>query len=129
MESIVWLKRSLYAGALFDALFGMPLLGAPQAVADIFHITPPPDVYSRLIGLLLLMLAGIYYHAAQEPHRYVGVIVVAIAGRSAGACLFVAAALGRTAPAVFLYVGLVDLTLAVAHALWVRDLFRPADRP
>jgi len=122
-----WLGRALAFGGVYDAAFAIAILLFTAPAAAALRIELPDDrFYLHLVGLLLLILAGVYAVAAREPRRYHLVGPVSSAGRAAGCALFVQAWRdGR--PATFLVLGLADLLIAGWTALaWRRA--RRADR-
>lgn len=109
--------RSLVAGAAYDALFAVALLFARHRAGALLGIEPPDDpLYLRLIGVLLLMLAAVYLVAARAPARHRGIVVVAAAGRSAGA-LTMGLAWRSGAPAAFAWLAAIDLAFGLWHLI------------
>lgn len=91
------LRASLVAGAVYDLGFALLMVAAPGVPARMFHLPLPPlpegAFYLWILATLLVMLAGLYLAAANDPRRYSAIIAVAIAGRLLGALAFAAAAL------------------------------------
>jgi uncharacterized membrane protein len=115
------LRAVLIVGAVYDILFGIPILAFPEPLANLLGLAlPEQQVYLRLNGLFLLILAGFYLVTAVDPGRRLGFVAVAIAGRAAGAVYFSAFSLGFGGDAVFLLLGVGDLLFAVltAGAMW-----------
>jgi hypothetical protein len=115
------LGYALAAGAAYDGVFAVAILGFTQPAAAILRIDLPADpVYLYLCGVLLFILAAVYAAAALDPGRYVAVAPVSAAGRGAGFALFFWAWLGGRPPA-FLAMGLADLAIGVVTImLWRR---------
>ncbi|HEX4823358.1 MAG TPA: hypothetical protein VFV19_03525 [Candidatus Polarisedimenticolaceae bacterium] len=116
------LSRALLAGAAFDALFAVAILAVPGLSASLLGIELPPDpIYLDLVGVLLLILAGIYAAASRAPGRYPAVAPVSAAGRLFG-CALLTRAWATGHPRAFLILGIADLVLAVATAAaWWRE--------
>lgn len=120
------LRASLVAGALYDAAFAVLMVAAPGLPARWLRLPLPPlpegAFYLWVLAVLLLMLAALYLLAAREPSRYAGVVMVAAAGRVAGALAFVTAA--RLHPGLpGLYpLAAADLGLGLAHAAFRRPV-------
>lgn len=115
------------AGAAYDLAFATAILGFPDAAASWMHLELPDDrVYFGLVGVLLILLAGLYGLAARQPRRYAGVIGVAAAGRLLGAAYLTAAGVAGSG-SVFLALGAGDAAFAVWHALALAHALR-ADR-
>lgn len=111
------LAQSMALGAAYDLAFGILILLFPGRGADWFGLELPADlVYLRLNGVFLLMLAALYVLPALEPRRYVGVVVVAVAGRFLGFLYLAGAWLGGR-PAAFLALALGDLFFCLLHGL------------
>ena len=111
-----WLGRSLAVGATYDLLFALSILAVPGPSSAVLRIPLPEDpVYFRLVGVLLLMMAGFYAAAARDPRAYAPVAAVAAGGRFLG---FLAMALAwiSGAPAAFLLLAYGDLAFAAVHA-------------
>ena len=107
------LKQTLVAGTLLDAGLGILLLVTPGEVIRLLGATSAGSVGPRLIGLLLLLVAGFGGYAAHDPFRYVGNIMALIAGRTAGAVLLLLSYLPEHAPESYLLLGLAQASLAV----------------
>lgn len=113
------LGASLGAGAIYDGAFAVAILHFPAVAARGLGIVLPADpTYLRLVGVLLLLLAGIYAVAWREPERHGGIAVVAAAGRFAG-FLFFLFAWRDGAPEAFLALAAGDLVFAILHAVFL----------
>lgn len=92
------LRTSLLAGAAYDLFFALAMAAFPELPARILNLPLPPlpdgAFYLWIMAVLLTMLAAMYLAAAHDPRRYSAIIVVAIAGRLAGALALAAAAAG-----------------------------------
>ena len=118
------LRHALTAAAVLDGALGLPLLVAPRELAHSVGLVCHQDTALRLVGLLLVALAGCVGYAAQDPFRYVGNWVVSVATRTAGAFMLLVGSATVTTPGPLLALGLAELTLAVVQAWLGRDLFR-----
>lgn len=126
MRSSRWkaVAIGMIAGATYDAMFGLGVLVALGPCARLLGLEIPADpVYVRLVGVLLLLLAGMYLLPATDPVRYRGVVAVAIIGRFGG-FLFLAAAWVAGRPVAFLGLALGDLAFSVIHAVTLRRAIR-----
>lgn len=117
------LRRSLAAGAVYDAALGLFIVFAgPAAMAALGHPPAGTSFYFRLGALPLLLLPALYLAAARSPQidAFRGPVLWARGGGGAILLLLVAAL--RPDPAwLFAAVAGVDLALAVVHALLWRS--------
>jgi hypothetical protein len=118
------LRHALAAAVVVDAGLGLPLLVAPGPLIASLGLIGHRETTLRIVGLLLITLAGCVGYAAHDPFRYVGNLIVSMAGRAAGACLLLLGSLATARPAPFVALGLIQLVLAVLQAWLGRDLFR-----
>ena len=118
------LRRSLFLGAAFDVAFGLPALLAPGWLTGLVGVELTDPIAYRLIGLLLLMLAGFYAVAGADPVRHRGNVVVAVLGRLGGCVLLLSCWWrgGEGAPMIHLLVALSDGMFAAVHAWFGRRL-------
>ncbi|MFQ5701104.1 MAG: hypothetical protein ACE5HU_04600 [Acidobacteriota bacterium] len=113
-----WLSVSLFAGSGYDVLFAIINLLVPRWGSRILGIPmPSQEVYLRFTGVFLIVLALFYALPALHPGRYLGNVVVAILGRTAGAVFLCTATLIFDQPRAFLLLGAGDLIFAVLHAV------------
>jgi hypothetical protein len=117
------LRASLVLGALYDVLFALAMVFAPQVPARLLDLPLPGEpFYLWVLAVLLIMVATLYVVAAQDPRRYSAVVVVAIVGRLAGAAVFALAALGKPQLHGLWACAAGDAFFGVAHALcWARQ--------
>jgi hypothetical protein len=112
------LRGGLVAGAVYDFVFAVLMVGAPELPATWFALPLPGEAfYLWLIAAMLCMLATLYLAAARDPRRYSAIIAVAILGRGAGALVFALAAWGRPDLAGLWILSASDLGFALFHAL------------
>ncbi|HEX2252050.1 MAG TPA: hypothetical protein VHQ65_02140 [Thermoanaerobaculia bacterium] len=117
------LRVSLVLGALYDLVFAVLMVAAPQGLAERFDLPlPGAPFYLWLLALLLTMLAALYLIAARDPRRYSGIIGVAVAGRLAGAIVFAVAAAREPAWAGLWSAAAADAVFGLAHALLWRSI-------
>lgn len=115
-----FLGLTLVAGAVYDAAFGLPILFFPAPLARFLGIVlPRTEVYLRLNGIFLLILALFYLVTALDPDRHPGNVIVAILGRAMGGIFFCGYALWFDGGPVFLLLGSADLGFALIHT-WAR---------
>lgn len=115
-----FLSITLIAGAVYDAAFGLPILFYPAPLARVLGIVlPKTEVFLRLNGIFLLILALFYLVTALDPDRHPGNVIVAILGRVMGGIFFCVYALGFGGGPVFLLLGCADLGFALIHT-WAR---------
>lgn len=115
---LLLLRWSLVLGAIYDLAFAALMVLAPGVPARLLGVPlPGQPFYLWVMAVLLGMLATLYLLAARDPRRYSGVVVVAIAGRLAGAAAFAIAALGTAALAGLWWCAGADAAFGVAHAV------------
>jgi len=89
------LRASLVAGAVYDLGFAVLMVAAPEVPARVLDLPLPPlpqgAFYLWILATVLAMLAALYLTAARDPRRYSAIIAVAIAGRTLGAAVLLAA--------------------------------------
>jgi heme/copper-type cytochrome/quinol oxidase subunit 1 len=114
------LRGSLVLGAVYDLAFAAIMVLAPQVASRALRLPLPGErFYLWVMAVMLAMLAALYLKAAQDPRRYSAVVLVAAAGRCAGAAAFAAAALHRPELDGLWVLAAADLVFGVAHAvLW-----------
>jgi hypothetical protein len=116
------LRVSLVAGSLYDAVFAIVNMIAPGLGSSLLGIPLPQEqFYLRFTGVFLLMLAMFYMLPVIHPGRYLGNVVVAIIGRSAGAVFLFVAAIAFGYPSSFMILGAGDLLFAILHAVFLKD--------
>jgi hypothetical protein len=120
------LSWTLRAGGAYDLLFAALMLGAPALLSRVFELPLPGErFYLRLVAILLAMLGGTYLVAARDPRSFRGVVVLAIAGRLAGASMLALEALARPDLAHGLWpVAAADAAWGLSHLLTARGLFK-----
>jgi hypothetical protein len=119
-------RRMLFAGAIFDAAFALPMLAIPGPAAALLGIDLPADMtWFRLAAVLLLIVAGAYVAASRAGGRAAHeVAIVAALGRILGCIVLVGAGLDARVPALTA-AGVADGALGIVHfALAGRDLGR-----
>lgn len=114
------LSGSLVLGALYDLVYAVVMVVAPEAPARAFDLPLPPlpegAFYLWILAVLLAMLAALYLVAARDPRRYSGIIAVAIGGRILGGLVLLAAALrGPDLPGLY-PMAAADFAFGLAHA-------------
>jgi hypothetical protein len=114
------LRASLVLGALYDLGFAAFMVLAPQVPTRLLSLPLPGErFYLWLFAVLLSMLGALYLVAAEDPRRYSAVVLVAAAGRCAGAAAFALAAVGRPDLHGLWPLAAADLAFGLAHGiLW-----------
>lgn len=108
------------AGSLYDLVFAAINLSAPRLGSRLLEVPLPAEqVYLRLTGVFLLILALFYLLPVIHPGRYLGNVSVAIVGRCAGALFMAAAALWFGQPPAFLALAAGDILFAALHAFFL----------
>ena len=116
------LRMTMLVGAIYDLVFGVPILLFPARLAPLINLAmPKEEIYLRLCGVFLIMVAFFYYLAFRDLERYLGNVAVAIVGRGLGAFFFFIFYFFLHYPKTFFLLGLVDLTFAVIHFLFLRE--------
>lgn len=115
------LRVSMVAASIYDGAFAVVNLAVPEWGARVLGIPLPEEtVYLRFTGVFLILLALFYLLPAIHPGRYLGNVVVAIVGRTAGAIFLLAAGLLFGHPRAFLLLGLGDLAFAALHLFFLK---------
>ncbi len=115
------LAVSLRAGAAYDALFALLLVGLPTEIGALFGLPLPAErFYLWLIAFFLSALAGFYLIVARDPGRYPEFVRLAIAIRLLGALVIAGAALGRPDLAALFAIAFADLAFGLAHLRFSR---------
>lgn len=113
------LRASLVLAALYELGLAVALVLAPASVGRPLGLPVPEEhFFLRLLAVLLLMVASLLLFAARDPRRYSAVILVAIAGRLAGAVALAGSALGHPELAGLYAVAAVELAFGLLHALF-----------
>lgn len=115
------LRASLFAGGAYDLAFAVALLLAPAPVGRLLRVPLPGEpLYLWLIAVLLAMVGALFLAAGYDPRRYTAVVLVATAGRCAGALALALAALTRSFDGLWAPAG-IELAFGLAHGwLWSR---------
>jgi len=114
------LRASLVAGAVYDLGFAVLMVAAPEVPARVFDLPLPPlpqgAFYLWILATVLAMLAALYLTAARDPRRYSAIIAVAIAGRTLGAAVLLAAFLRGPDLGGLLPLAAADFAFGAVHA-------------
>ena len=110
------LRAGLLFGAIYDLGFAALMLVAPEIPMHLLSLPlPGEDFYLAVLAVLLTIVASCYLLAAWDPERYAAVIVIAIAGRAAGAIALATAASGRPDLGGLWPLAGADATFALLH--------------
>ena len=79
----------LRIGAVYDGGMGVPLLCIPAMTTALFKLPMPVpgEIWLRLDGIFLIIVALIYLVMSMDPARYLGIIPVILLGK-AGSVVF-----------------------------------------
>jgi len=114
------LRASLVAGAVYDLGFAVLMVAAPEVPARVLDLPLPPlpqgAFYLWILATVLAMLAALYLTAARDPRRYSAIIAVAIAGRTLGAAVLLAAFLRGPDLGGLLPLAAADFAFGAVHA-------------
>ena len=114
------LRASLVAGAVYDLGFAVLMVAAPEVPARVLDLPLPPlpqgAFYLWILATVLAMLAALYLTAARDPRRYSAIIAVAIAGRTLGAAVLMAAFLRGPDLGGLLPLAAADFAFGAVHA-------------
>ena len=114
--SITIVRCTMLAGAVYDALFAVPILVAPAWLSGLIAVPlPREEIYLRFVGVFLLGLALFYLLPVIHPGRYLGNVAAAAAVRAAGGAFMLVGVLGFAQPRPFLLLAAGDLFFAVLH--------------
>ncbi len=82
----------LRIGAAYDGGMGVPLLLLPAVTTKLFALPMPVpgEIWLRLDGIFLIILALIYLVMSQNPARYLGIIPVILLGKAASVVFYAA---------------------------------------
>ena len=118
--------RSLQVFAAYLVGLGAGLVVAPQLLLAPFGIAAPQEVWIRVVGMLVLFVAGYYQVAAR--HEFLALMRLSVWTRGSVMVFFAAFVLLQGAPAALLLFAAVDLlgALWTAWALRQQPLPRPA---
>lgn len=115
------LKASLIAGAVYDLVFALLMVVAPDLPERLLELPQPGETfYLWIMATFLCMIAGFYLYAAYDPVSYAGNIRIAIVGRFVGAAAFVVCALRRPDLWGLYPLAAADFAFGLVHALFWR---------
>ncbi len=121
-----WLKFSLLLAVVYDGVFGLLILFAPEFLARLFRVEAPKELmYLKLNAVFLFVLILFYGIACLDLEKYSGNVVVAITGRFLGGIYFAVWVLFFGASRSFLFPALGDVFFGVFHWVFLpgSDLF------
>lgn len=126
----------LRIGAAYDGGFGIPLLCIPAATTALLSLPMPVpgEIWLRLDGIFLIVVALIYLVMSQDPARYLGIIPVVLLGKAGSVVFYVSYVMFGHQSRAFLIFAALDFVMFWLH-LWalgpngydrVRAALRPA---
>jgi hypothetical protein len=138
----LWGRRQrgwMLAGAVYDGSFGVLMLAIPRQACAVFGLPFPVvgEIWLRLDGIFLLVMASLYILTARDPARYLGIVAICIAGKVVSIVFYSVYVLAFGAEKIFLMFAALDLVFLAGH-VWalgpdgaqrLRDAFRPARLP
>ena len=99
--------------------FGIPLFLAPIATTQFFGLIVPPDgtgtLWLRLDGVFLIIVSLFYLVTAQDPGRYLGNVIVCLAGKIWSVFFYSYYIFVLGAPMQFLFFTVLDMIMFVFH--------------
>jgi len=110
--------RSVFVFGLYLGLLSVILLAAPNALLGVFRLPPATDVWIRVVGMLVFLLAYYYVQAARK--ELVDFFRWTAHARTAVFLFFVAFALLKLVSPIIILLGTVDLLGAVWTAMSLR---------
>jgi len=104
--------------ASYLLLLGLALVLSPNALLRVFRIAPTGEVWIRVVGMLVLVLAFYYWNAARAG--LTSFFRWSVVARTSVLLFFIAFVVAGLAPPVLILFGVVDLAGAVWTALALR---------
>jgi hypothetical protein len=129
----------MLAGSLYDGSFGVAMLLFPRAACALFGLPFPTvgEIWLRLDGIFLLVMAALYVLTARDPARYLGIVAVCLAGKLVSIAFYCTYVFALGEAKIFLMFAALDFVFLCGHA-WALgpnggqrliDAFRPARLP
>ena len=109
---------SILIFAIYVTLLGAVLVIVPNLLLSLFGIPPTQEVWIRVVGMLLLLISGLYYQMVR--HDLTPIIRVTVPLRASVIVFFTAFALLDLVSPLLILFGAVDLAAAVWTALALR---------
>lgn len=110
--------RSVFIFGLYAGLLGVVLLIAPNALLGVFGLPPVTDVWIRVVGMLLVLLA--YYYVQAARRELTDFFRWTVHARTAVFFFLVAFVLLKLVSPIIILLGAVDLLGAVWTATALR---------
>ena len=113
------LRVSMQVGALYDLLLGLSIVMILEPLSTILPIPYPAEpFYARVVGVLLVALAGFYAMTAAELDRHIRNVGAAVFARTFGGLyLLIYATLDASVSWFFIVFGTLDLIFALWHTI------------
>ena len=110
------LSMKVFAGYLL--LLGLALVLSPNTLLRAFRMAPTGEVWIRVVGMLVLVLAFYYWSAARNELR--SFLRWTVVARTSVLLFFIAFVVAGLAPPVLILFGVIDLAGAAWTALALR---------
>lgn len=110
--------RSLLVFGIYTVLVGMALLLMPNAMLTLFGLPATSEIWIRVVGWLLGLLAFYYVVAARQDNT--AFIRLTVYGRASVIVFYVAIAALGLAPPILISIGAIDLLGAIWTARALR---------
>lgn len=110
------LSMKVFAGYLL--LLGLALVLSPNTLLRAFRMAPTGEVWIRVVGMLVLVLAFYYWSAARNELR--SFFRWTVVARTSVLLFFIAFVVAGLAPPVLILFGVIDLAGAAWTALALR---------
>ena len=110
--------KSVMVFAVYLVLLGLVLVLAPNTLLRAFRLAPTGEVWIRVVGMLVLILAYYYWNASRAGLRVF--LRWTVAARTAVLLFFIAFVIAGLAPPTLILFGVVDFAGAVWTALALR---------
>jgi hypothetical protein len=116
--------RTLFVFGIYLAVLGLTLVTVPNLLLGVFGFPAAQDVWIRVVGMLVFLLAFYYVEAAR--HEWDGFARASVPARTAVIVFFAAFVLAGFVSPMLLLFGAVDLAGAAGTYLALRQSAAPA---
>ena len=109
---------SVFAFSIYLLVLGAVLVAVPNLLLSVFGIAQTNEVWIRVVGMLVLILA--YYYSTAARNNLTSFIRATVYGRISVLLFFIAFVALGFAPATLILFGVIDAAAAVWTALALR---------